>query len=238
FEDKIGCPVVVLGGQGWNFGEDGYYNSIHVAGQALDAEDKAEELIAFAKGKVDMIRSVTDRLKPEEMPKAYFASRGAGAGFYDPKEGRDFTRTEPKYDPLNMAGGINIASEINGSTVNVALEQIIAWNPDYIFISNSDAGNNTCLDFIKSSTELSSINAIKNDNVYNCFYPHCRGTPPDRNLLNMMYMAKVLHPEEFKDLDLEKEGNEIFKAFLGVDGVFTEYADYLVWPREYLDSLK
>ena len=238
FEDKIGCPVVVLGGQGWNFGEDGYYNSIRVAGQALDAEDKADELIAFAKGKVEMIESVTDDLKPEDRPKVYFASRGAGAGFYDPKEGRDFTRTEPKYDPLSMAGGNNIASEINGSTVNVALEQIIAWNPDFIFISNSDAGNNTGLEFIKNSPELSSINAIKNGNVYNCFYPHCRGTPPDRNLLNMMYMAKVLHPEDFKDLDLEKEGNEIFKAFLGVDSVFTEYADYLVWPRVYLDRLK
>ena len=238
FEDKIGCPVVVLGGQGWNFGEDGYYNSIRVAGEALDAQDKSEELIAYAKGKVDMIESVTDSMKPEDKPKVYFASRGASNAFYDPKEGRDFTRTEPKYDPLTMAGGINIASEINGSTVNVALEQIIAWNPDYIFISNSDAGNNTGLDFIKNSQDLSSINAIKNGNVFNCFYPHCRGTPADRNLLNMMYMAKILHPEEFKDLDLEEEGNEIFKAFLGVDGVFTEYADYLVWPREYLDSLK
>jgi iron complex transport system substrate-binding protein len=238
FEDKIGCPVVVLGGQGWNFGDDGYFNSIRVAGKALDVEDRSDELIAFVKGKVDMIKSVTDNKKPDEMLKVYFASRGASNAFYDPKEGRDFTRTEPKYDPLTMAGGINIASEINGSTVNVALEQIIAWNPDYIFISNSDAGNNTGLDFIKNSPDLASINAIKNGNVYNCFYPHCRGTPPDRNLLNMMYMAKMLYPDDFKDLDLEKEGNEIFKAFLGVDGVFTEYADYLVWPREYLDSLK
>jgi iron complex transport system substrate-binding protein len=131
-----------------------------------------------------------------------------------------------------------VASEINGSTVNVALEQIIAWNPDYIFISNSEAGNNTGLDFIKSSPELQSINAIKNGNVYNCFYPHCRGQPPDRNLLNMLYMAKILYPEEFKDMDLEEEGNEVFKAFLGVDGVFSDYADYLVWPREYLDSQK
>ena len=238
FEDKIGCPVVVLGGQGWNFGDDGYYDSIRVAGQALDAKDKADELIAFAKDKVDMIKSVTNEIKEEDRPKVYFASRGAGSGFYDPKEGRDFTRTEPKYDPLTIAGGVNVASEINGSTVNVALEQIIAWNPDFIFISNSDAGNNTGLEFIKNNQELSSTAAIKNGEVYNCFYPHCRGTPPDRNLLNMMYMAKLLHPEEFKDLDLEKEGNEIFEAFLGVDGVFTEYADYLVWPREYLDGLK
>jgi len=52
-----------------------------------------------------------------------------------------------------------------------------------------------------------------------------------------LYMAKVLHPDLFEDLDLEMEGNEIFEAFLGVDGVFSEYADYLVWPREYLNSL-
>lgn len=238
FEDKIGCPVVVLGGQGWNFGDSGYFKSIQVAGQALDREDKADKLIEFIKGKIDKVKSVTDKMSAADKPKVYFASRGATNAFYDPKEGRDFTRTEPKYDPLDVAGGINVASEINGSTINVALEQIIAWNPDYIFVSNSDAGNNTGLNFIKNSPELSTINAIKNGNVYNCFYPHCRGTPPDRNLLNMMYMAKLLHPDEFKDLDLEKEGNEIFKAFLGVDNVFTEYADYLVWPREYLDSLK
>ncbi|MBK7387288.1 MAG: ABC transporter substrate-binding protein [Methanothrix sp.] len=238
FEDKIGCPVVVLGGSGWNFGEDGYYDSIRVAAEALDAEEEAEELISFALNKVEMIESVTKNVDPEKNPKVYFASRGAGTGFYDPKEGRDFTRTEPNYDPLVMAGGRNVASEIEGNTVNVPLEQIIAWNPDYIFISNSAAGNNTGLEFIKNSPDLASINAIKEGNVYNCFYPHCRGQPPDRNLLNMMYMAKIMYPEEFKDLDLEKEGNEIFKAFLGVDGVFTEYADYMVWPREYLDSLK
>ncbi len=238
FEDKIGCPVVVLGGSGWNFGEDGYYDSIRVAAEALDAQEEAEELISFALNKVEMIESVTKNVDPEKKPKVYFASRGAGTGFYDPKEGRDFTRTEPNYDPLVMAGGRNVASEIEGNTVNVPLEQIIAWNPDYIFISNSAAGNNTGLEFIKNSPELASINAIKEGNVYNCFYPHCRGQPPDRNLLNMMYMAKIMYPEEFKDLDLEKEGNEIFKAFLGVDGVFTEYADYMVWPREYLDSLK
>ena len=237
FEDKISCPVVVLGGSGWNFDDGGCFTSIRVAGQALDAEEKAEELIKFLDNKINLVKSVTDKMDIDEKPKVYFASRGASKGFYDPKEGRDFTRTEPEYDPLNVAGGNNVASEINGSTINVALEQIIAWNPDYIFISNSQAGNNSGLDFIKDCPELQSVNAIKNGNVYNCFSPHCRGQPPDRSLLNMMYMAKVMHPDEFEDLDLEKEGNEIFKALLGVDNVFTEYADYLVWPREYLDSL-
>jgi iron complex transport system substrate-binding protein len=60
--------------------------------------------------------------------------------------------------------------------------------------------------------------------------------PMEKSLLNMIYMAKVLHPDEFEDLNLEEEGNRIMKAFLGVDGVFSEYADYLVWPREFIDS--
>jgi hypothetical protein len=28
------------------------------------------------------------------------------------------------------------------------------------------------------------------------------------------------------------EGNEIFEAVLGIDGVFIKYANYLVWTRE------
>jgi iron complex transport system substrate-binding protein len=137
---------------------------------------------------------------------------------------------------LDIAGGINVAKDEPGATINVGIEQIIAWSPEYIFITCSSPDDVDDIDTIRKAEFLQSIPAIQNDTVYNCFYPHCRGQPPDRNLFNMIYMAKVLHPDEFKDLDLEKEGNEIFKAFLGVDGVFTEYADYLIWPREYLDT--
>jgi len=80
------------------------------------------------------------------------------------------------------------------------------------------------------------VRAVQNNKVCNCFYPYCRGHPPDRSLFNMIYMAKLLHPDEFADLDLEAECNEIFEAFLGVENVFTPYADWLEWPREYLDT--
>ena len=53
-----------------------------------------------------------------------------------------------------------------------------------------------------------------------------------------MHLAKLFHPEEFEDLDVEEEGNEIYEKFLGVDGLFTEYARYLYWLREGLDKQK
>jgi len=237
FESKVGCPCVVAGGAGWLYDyEGGLYGQIEVVGDVLERGDEADELIGFIESKVDMVRSVTDGLEEDEKPKVYFAPRGATLGFYDPKEGRDFTRTVNSYDPLSIAGGINVAEECEGTSINVALEQIIAWNPDYILVSCSSPENKEAVDFILTSSELQSIAAVQNGNVYNCFYPYCRGNPPDRSLLNMVYMAKLFHPQEFEELDIEEEGNEIFKAFLGVDGVFSEYADYLVWPREWLSS--
>jgi len=237
FESKVGCPCVVAGGGGWLYDyEGGLYGQIEVVGDVLERGDEADELIGFIESKVDMVRSVTDGLDESEKPKVYFAPRGATLGFYDPKEGRDFTRTVTSYDPLSIAGGINVAEGCEGTSINVALEQIIAWNPDYILVSCSSPDNKDAIDFILTSPDLQSIASVQNGNVYNCFYPYCRGNPPDRSLLNMVYMAKLLHPEEFEDLNLVEEGNEIFEAFLGVDGVFSEYADYLVWPREYLNS--
>ena len=237
FENKIGCPVVVAGGDGWTYSrESGLFGMIEVIGDVLEREDEAEELIGFVEAKIDMISSVTETLDDGEKPLVYFAPRGAKLGFYDPKEGRDFTRTFTSYDPLDIAGGKNVAEGAEGYEINVAVEQIIAWNPEYIFIACSAPEDREVIEWIKSSPDLQSIAAVEDGNVLNCIYPHCRGRPADRNLINMIYMAKVLHPEKFQHIDLEEEGNEIMKAFLGVDGVFTEYADYLVWPREWLSG--
>ena len=236
FESKVGCPCIVAGGSGSSYDrEGGLYGQIEVVGELLEREVEAEELIGFIESKVEMVRSVSDSLDEDEKPKVYFAPRGAKLGFYDPKEGRDFTRTVTDYAPLEIAGGINVAGECEGSSINVGIEQIIAWDPDYILVACSTPEDVDAVDWIKNSPDLQSINAVQNGNVYNCFYPYCRGSPPDRSLFNMIYMAKLLHPEKFEDLDMEKECNEIFEAFLGVDGVFTEYADYLVWPREWLN---
>ena len=237
FENKVGCPCVVAGGSGSVYEyESGLYGQIEVVGKALEKEDEAQELIDFIESKIDMVKSVTDTINESEWPTVYFAPRGCSKGFYDPKEGRDFTRTVTNYEPLDIAGGINVAKDEPGTSINVGIEQIIAWEPEYIFISCSSPDMVDAIDIVRNAEDLQSIPAIQNDTVYNCFYPYCRGSPPDRSLFNMIYMAKVLHPDEFADLKLEKEGNEIFEAFLGVDGVFTEYADYLIWPREYLEA--
>ncbi|MCG7849778.1 MAG: ABC transporter substrate-binding protein [ANME-2 cluster archaeon] len=236
FENKVGCPCVTFDYGTNEYNYDGLYGQIELMGYVLGQRDEADDLIDFIESKVDMVRSVTDAIDESNKPTVYFAPRGCSKGFYDPKEGRDFTRTVSLYEPLDIAGGINVARDEPIGDINVGIEQIIAWDPEYIFVSCSSAETKDAIDMIMDSDDLQTVSAVQNNRVYNCFYPHCRGRPPDRSLFNMIYMAKLLHPDEFEDLDLEAEGNEIFEAFLRVDSVFTDYADWLEWPREYLDT--
>jgi len=236
FVSKIGCPCVTFGYGTNEYNYNGQYGRIELMGYVLGKRDEADNLIDFIESKVDMVRSVTDAIDESDKPTVYFAPRGCSKGFYDPKEGRDFTRTVSSYEPLDIAGGINVARDEPTGNLNVGIEQIIAWDPDYMFVACSSADTKDAIDMIMESDDLKTVSAIENDRVYNCFYPYCRGRPPDRSLFNMIYMAKLLHPDEFKDLDMKAEGNEIFEAFLGVDDVFTPYADWLEWPREYLDT--
>lgn len=230
--EKVGCPCIDAGA-GFTFTES--YEHIRLMGEILDKQDRAAELEDYVRSKVEMIGSVTSQIDDSEKPMVYFAPRGAKKGFYDSVEGRDFTRTESVYEPLTIAGGINVAKDCTGEEINVPPEQIIAWEPEYIFVawsSTSAFGEANGADFVMGTPELSSIPAVMNDNVYSCLYPYCRGRPLDRSLINMMYMAKCLHPEEFSELDLEAEGNEVYKQILGIDGVYTEMAEYQSFLKE------
>lgn len=227
---KVGVPVVVAGA---DFSMESFYDQIMLIGRMLDKQDRAKELVGTCR---DFTAVIQDRIRdiPEnERPRVYFAPRGASKGFYDPKEGRDFTRTYRIYEPLDLAGGRNVAKEITkGTEVNVSVEQVIAWNPDYIFVACSSP-EDSGVDFILESKELASINAIKKGQVYNVLYPHCRGRPAPRNLVNILIFAKLMYPDLFKDMDLMQRSDALYKEFLNVDGAFSEYARYLQYPLEY-----
>ncbi len=227
-EEKLGVPCVVAGA-GFIFEES--FDHIRMLGEILDRQERAEELVEFIRSKIEMVESVTSQIDESKKPTVYFAPRGAQQGFFDAVEGRDFTRTEAFYEPLYIAGGINVARDVTGDNINVPPEQIIAWMPDVIFVAWSFSavpGEPTGVDFVMETSELSRITAVQNNQVFACVYPFCRGRSIERSLLNMIYMAKRLHPEEFHDLDMEAEGNEVYKQFFGFDGVFTEITE--IWP--------
>ena len=232
-QDKTGIPTVAIRSSGHNL--DMVYKEIEVMGVLLEKEGEAEELISFVNEKADKLEEVTSQIPEEKKPTVYFATRG-----YSTRWG-GISKTVNYYDPINIAGGINVAKNIlpekEGSTsVLVSKEYIIKWNPDIILIASGRTTGEAAIEKMLLEPELQTVNAIKNESVYWTIYPYSHGTPQDRNLVAAFYLAKLFHPDKFTDLEVEKEGNEIYEAFLGVDSLFSEYADGRSWMREFLDN--
>ena len=116
-------------------------------------------------------------------------------------------------------GAINVAEEITtDNQVSANMEQIYAWNPSMIFISNfttaqpEDIYNNTI-----GSYDWSAIDAVKNQQVRKMPLGMYRSyTPGVDTPVTLLWFAKTTYPELFKDIDIVQETKDYYSEVFGV----------------------
>ena len=99
-------------------------------------------------------------------------------------------------DLLTLIGGINPADAIAQRSTLVAIEQIVAWNPDIIFIWGN-AGYSA--EDILTNPQWRHIKAVRDKRVYKL--PDWTTWSP-RLALVALWMAKKAHPRDFQDIEL------------------------------------
>lgn len=120
----------------------------------------------------------------------------------------------------DATGCINVAEEImtdNGITVN--LEQVYAWDPELIFITNFTTAQPE--DIINSSIgsyDWSEIEAVKTGRVYKMPLGIYRSYTPGADApVTLLWMAKTVYPELFEDIDIKQTAREYYKELFGVE---------------------
>lgn len=135
-----------------------------------------------------------------------------------------------------LAGGSNIAESVSGyltlSSVPVDAEWIIAQDPDYIFLHtvhytfsgltyadpaqgldvSDTASINACLQNYTSQTAFANLKAVKNNHVYiiaGDFRNNAMG-----GVLGAVYIARILYPDLFSDLNPQEIHQEYVTKFL------------------------
>ncbi|HID20393.1 MAG TPA: hypothetical protein EYP28_05610 [Methanophagales archaeon] len=215
-QDKACIPVVCVK----HSTESGFqfkFEAFELVGKVIGEDERAEELISYANDEIAKVSEITSEIPDNEKPKVYFFSAHR-ATFIE--------RAVPCYGPIDLAGGINVAEELPGcSVVEVSIEQIIIWNPDIILIHSFSKDPRISVESVLSDPRLQTVNAVKNESVYYTkgFYI---GWDPSSGIAETFYLAKLFHPTKFEDLDVEKEGNEIYKEFYGADGLYTYMLEY------------
>ena len=108
----------------------------------------------------------------------------------------------------NLAAVDNPSSKGIGNEVD--MEQIIKWNPDCILISPQSV-----FSVVDTEPEWQGLTAVRNDRFYEVPYGpyNWMGFPPScQRYLGMMWMAKLLYPEQ-ADYDLYEDCGEFFRLF-------------------------
>ncbi len=208
---------------------DLFFRQIDIIGKVLRCQPKADSLKRFIERKIETVVSKTCHIPEDKRPRVYFAwTTWTG----------DILNTVCEFDPIELAGGINVAHEAKNFAkgergILVSREHIIQWNPDIIFVSRyqpqkwMEPGENTTVPVtikdICADPLLQSVNAVKNKRIYYTT-AFCNWWPHQRALVQVLYMAKLFHPDLFPNLDVEQEGNAIFKRFYGSDNLYTAMA--------------
>jgi iron complex transport system substrate-binding protein len=170
--------------------------------------NKSEALIDEDLKTLADITAVTGKLEDKDKPGAMIifglsnnTLTVAGGGHYS-----DFW--------LTTTGAINIAAELN-KIQPVNIEQVMAWNPDIIYLTNFNAAtpddlyNNTFEGF-----DWSQVKAVKDRQVYKIPLGSYRWYAPSlEGSLMLKWMATVNQPQLFDDMDLKEEFCSFFSRF-------------------------
>ena len=117
-------------------------------------------------------------------------------------------------------GAKNVAQELStDNSVAVNMEQVYAWNPDLIFMTNfntfypDDLYNNTVEGY-----DWSAVKAVQDQRVYKMPLGMYRSYTPGVDCpVTLLWMAKTAYPEKFEDVDVIEEAKAYYKEVFGID---------------------
>jgi len=119
-----------------------------------------------------------------------------------------------------LAGGIDVAKNVKGMFGQISSEDIIKWNPDFIFIG---AGGN--VNSIYKNKALSHVKAVEYKRVY-LVPSFCSGEKSvysnwyssEQFPLGLLWTAYILHPRHFKDFTdyIQKEERYYLNTFWNI----------------------
>lgn len=170
-----------------------------------DARKKAEKLANKIHDNSEFVTARTKSIPDAKRPKVLHLLGGANLLKIDGTNTIQNTW-------IKLGGGVN-AINTEGSMIEVSAEEIINANPDIIIVGGNDT--DTQIKKIKEHPAFSGSNAVKNGKIY--------GNPKgvfswDRygaeNVLQILWAAKTIQPDLFKDVDMKVKTKEFYKEFL------------------------
>ncbi|MCR5154621.1 MAG: ABC transporter substrate-binding protein [Lachnospiraceae bacterium] len=209
-QEQLGVPVITLkSGADGVFGKP-FKGSMELLGKVFGEEKKAETLLTYINDQEKELADRTSKIADADKPSVYICGLGNWGT-------TNHLMTAQNYSVFNV---INVKNAVTGLEKDgigkIEEEKFVALGENIdIMIVDTAAVKNIKPLYAEDSTMFDSVKAWKKGEVYlemayNAYY-----TNYEIALANAWYIAKVVYPDAFKDVDIAAKTNEVTKAFLG-----------------------
>jgi iron complex transport system substrate-binding protein len=182
---QLGYTVIVIQSDS----VEGTYAAIQMIGKCTGTTAEAESIVSDMKIR---IQAITDKLT--DVTKKPTVMHAMSVDPYWVSGSNTFQN-----ELITLAGGTNAFADVNGWGV-VTLEKLLTTNPEIILVDSGSkmgtTGENTLQKAFLTNGRLSSITAVKNDDVYVMDSDTFDRSGP-RIVDSLEQLAQILHPEIF-----------------------------------------
>jgi len=230
--ENLGIPVIGLFMKSIN----DEIKAIDILGRIIGAEDRAEALKEFIITKYQYLTS-----KPSTIPEDQRLHVVMISGSSILKEGQLTVYANTSWGKsIEDIGGINIALREfpNEKWAKIDFETLAAWDPDVIIITSSVSKIQETLDKIESDSKWHILKAYKENKIYVVPCWSSIGGVLDwgpRDIIGREYLAKVIYPDVYSDIDWRNDMEHLLKEFYGVFIPKQAFAIYNIKWKEIID---
>lgn len=212
---KAGFPAVAISVNKWDYDCIETLNQwIALLSEIFPDNDKTQTVADYSEQVYDMVQERVSSIPEDQRERAFFLFQysetnlqTSGAHFF----GQWW---------CDAIGVKNVASELTtDNAVTVNMEQIYAWNPGLIFISNFTTANPDSLYQNTIGTyRWDPVAAVENQRTYKMPLGMYRSyTPGIDTPITLMWLAKTAYPSLFEDISIIDETKKYYKEVFSIE---------------------
>ncbi|MBO4918939.1 MAG: ABC transporter substrate-binding protein [Erysipelotrichaceae bacterium] len=197
----LGIPSIVVDPESY----DRFNELIMIIGKVCGVEDRATQLISYYDGVVDEVSSLAE---DATRPSVYIAGDSSWL----------HTCTGKMYqsEMTKIAGGECVSASLDSDKwTDISIEQLLQWDPEYIFVVNyAEYG----IDDLMNEETLKDLKAVKENKVF--MIPSAIEAwdyPQPSSVLGLYWMAGILHPELVAPDRYLEEALAFYKTYYDLD---------------------
>lgn len=200
--EELNIPVVAVEPESL----DSFLDCIKILGKSTNTEERANEIVKYYEDNLEKVKKINE--DNTNKPKVYLSG----------SDNILRTCTSKMYQNymIEACGGKNVTSDIDsGYWVDISPEQLLAYNPDIIYIVQYSKYS---VEDVLKDERLKDLNAVKNKKVFtipSVIEPW--DYPTSSSILGILWMTNNINPDKYSKEEFEKTAKDFYKKFFNLE---------------------